>query len=112
MIRSFFSSFAGAGPLGGVTFGSVASGPLVGVFAAAVSPALTSAWSDVFSLPTPIVPLELLLPPQPASSAAAASATRIITARVRARASRGGALELFTVAQPNGLRARTCRLVR
>ena len=59
--------------MGGVTFGSVASGPLVGVFATGVSPALTSASSDLFSLPTPIVLLEPL-PPQPAIRPAAASA--------------------------------------
>ena len=61
-ISSLVSSFVGGGPVGGVTFGSFDSGPLVGVLAAAV--VLRFAWfrrtliselSALFSLPTVIV---------------------------------------------------------
>jgi hypothetical protein len=95
-ISSFVSSFVGAGPEGGVTFGSLDSGPLVGVVAASAhgvglpdghfvlvgldfSPALINALSALFSLPTVIV----LEPPEPqpairtvAPSAAAARPVR------------------------------------
>ena len=102
-IRSLLTSFVGAGPLGGVTFGSVASGPLVGVVAAAVSVLFASASSDLFSTPTPI-PLSELLPPQPAIRPAAASTARPANVRERARVSRGmKSLKLVTVAQPNGV---------
>src|ERR1700733_6116597 len=67
---SLVTSFVGAGPLGGVIVGSVASGPLVGVVPVVGSLVFsTTAFAAVDSLPTPIVlePLE----PQPAISAAA-----------------------------------------
>ena len=64
-ISSLVTSFVGAGPLGGVTCGSLDSGPLVGVFADAVvlvlvelvggALLLASALSALFSLPTVIV---------------------------------------------------------
>jgi hypothetical protein len=84
------TSFVGAGPLGGVTVGSVDSGPLVGVLTVAVAAdvevgvlevAVASVESEVFSLPTPIVPLEELLEPQPAISTAAPSVARTVAGR-------------------------------
>ena len=85
---SFVSSFAGAGPEGGVTFGSFDSGPLVGVLAGVVgggveavafSPEWISELSALFSLPTVIVlePPE----PQPAIRAAAQRAPAARTVR-------------------------------
>ncbi len=70
--------------MGGTTFGSVASGPLVGVVPVVavedVEDLATSVAALGFSWPAPIV-LLLPLEPQPASSAAVASAARIGTAR-------------------------------
>jgi len=83
-------------PEGGVTFGSVASGPLVGVFAVGFAPAVARALSLGFSLPIVIV-LLLLLEPQPAISPVALSVASASTARER---SVEEALELVTVAQP------------
>ena len=66
-------------PAGGVTFGSVASGPLVGVVTAVDALECTSALSALFWLPTVIVldPPE----PQPAISPASASADSPAVAR-------------------------------
>src|SRR6202043_2988855 len=81
---SLVTSLVGGGPLGGVTCGSLDSGPLVGVFAAAVvlvlvelvvALLLAGASSALFSAPTLIV-LELPEPPQPAIRAVAPSAAR------------------------------------
>src|SRR5579859_3922049 len=102
-MRSLVSSFVGADPDGGVTAGSVDSGPLVGVvaaFASAGRPAVTSAWSALFSLPTVIVlePLE----PHPAAIAVAPMQAVVRTARERARRSCAEtSLSLVTVAQHN-----------
>src|SRR5271170_6505011 len=77
---SLVTVLLGGGPEGGVTFGSLESGPLVGVVAAApvapaspVAPDLASASADLLSSLIPIE-LELLEPPQPAIRIAAASA--------------------------------------
>jgi hypothetical protein len=91
-----------------VTFGSVDSGPLVGVVAVAVAlPDPASAPSALFSLPTVIVlePLE----PHPAAIAAASAqaATRLARACVW-RSFAGTSLSLVTVAQHN-VRTRTRR---
>ena len=92
-ISSLVSSLLGAGPEGGVTFGSLDSGPLVGVLAVAVLEVLVllvllvgaldliRALSELFSLPTVMVlePPE----PQPAITTAAPSATTARLARER-----------------------------
>src|SRR5437588_848515 len=80
-ITSLTTSLVGGGPLCLATAGSLESGPLVGVFAVVeVVLALTSVLSAVFSLPTVIV-LEEPLEPQPAITAAAASAASGMSAR-------------------------------
>src|SRR5216110_50217 len=96
-MMSLVTSFSGGLPEGGVTFGSVASGPLVGVFAVGFAPAVARALSLGFSLPIVIVLLLLLLEPQPAISPVALSVASASTARER---SVEEALELVTVAQP------------
>ena len=111
-IRSLVTSFVGAGPAGTVTFGSLESGPLVGVFAAVAvlgelaeldSLDLMSALSAVFSLPTVIVlePLE----PQPAIRIATPSAAAAAPRRERRVGWR--TLKLVTVGQPTGTRPGT-----
>src|SRR5207302_9296438 len=106
---SLTPSFAGAVPDGGTTFGSLESGPLVGVFAAAVGVvgvvddfvelvAFVSAWSALFSLPTVIV----LEPPEPHPAPSNA-----VAAAARARAARAGGMlvgmaERLTRGEPSG----------
>jgi len=110
VIRSLVTSLVGAAPPGGVTFGSVASGPLVGVLAVVdVSPALpacASALSALFSFPIVIVLLEPL-EPQPAISTAAASIARPRPARERVVER---TFMLVTVAQPTGTAMGGCAL--
>src|SRR5436190_5445896 len=110
---SLTTSFVGGGPAGGVTCGSLESGPLVGVFAAVVGVeavldvlagvvAVISLLSSLFSLPTVIV----LEPPDPqpaiaaAPSAASAGSPRRRVVRV---------FDLFTGVQPSEVRRRGAR---
>src|SRR5437660_9033266 len=86
---SLITRLLGAAPAGIETLGSLASGPLVGVFTAVVAVGvvadavlLASDSSALFSLPTVIVLLEPL-EPHPAMSAAAASVARPRPARER-----------------------------
>ena len=88
-MSSLVTSFVGGGPDGGVTVGSLESGPLVGVVA--VVPVgrpgragldLASASAALFSTPTPML-LEELLEPQPAMRTAAASVARPRAVRER-----------------------------
>src|SRR6267378_1440217 len=89
---SFVTSAVGAAPVGTVTVGCLASGPLAGVFTVAVvlvgvdvvaaAVLLPSVSSALFSLPTVMVLLEPL-EPQPAISAAVASAARASVAPER-----------------------------
>src|SRR5207244_4634696 len=118
LTMSLTPSFAGAVPDGGTTFGSLESGPLVGVFAATVGVvgvvddfvelvALASAWSALFSLPTVIV----LEPPEPHPALSSA-----VAAAARARAARAGSMFLRTVErltrrEPSGSRLRSVRTV-
>src|SRR5471030_189240 len=92
-MSSLTISLVGAAPEGGVTVGSFESGPLAGVFTVAVGGvadvgveaealAVASASSALFSLPTPMVLLELL-EPQPATRTAAESVARPTPARER-----------------------------
>jgi hypothetical protein len=86
LMSSLVTSVVGAAPLGGVTVGLLARGPLVGVLADAVvgvvvevvggfSPFTCGTELVSDSLPTVIV-LELLDDPHPARRASAASAAR------------------------------------
>src|SRR6476620_12623504 len=98
-MRSLVTSLVGAAPAGAVTFGSAASGPLVGVVAVVDAPAFASVLSPVFSLPTPIVLLLEPLEPQPARRIARAATRRASAARGRMALR---AFELITAAQPTG----------
>ncbi len=79
------TSFVGGAPLGGVTVGSVESGPLVGVVpVVAVEEVLDLAISVAalgFSWPTPIELLEPLEPQPATSTAVVASAARATPGR-------------------------------
>src|SRR5271157_2631408 len=98
-------SLLGGGPEGGVTDGSLESGPVVGVFAVAVDDGLVdeeldvaSASSALFSEPTSMLELDEL-EPQPAIRTPAASVARLRPARERMA---WRSLKWLTSAQTNG----------
>src|SRR5436190_24368873 len=113
-MMSLTTSLVGGGPVGGVTFGSLESGPLAGVFAAVVGVealvdvlagvvALTSLLSSLFWLPTVIV----LEPPEPQPAIAAAAPSAASAGCPRRRGVR--AFDLFTGGQPSEVREAAAR---